>query len=63
MGMTFMIGLNVEKSIMTAGFMSPGHMIKSNKGAFAPSSCENKILSVPRIQVPGPTLVTLRAPP
>jgi hypothetical protein len=25
---------NVEKSIMTAGFMSPGHMIKTNKGAF-----------------------------
>ncbi|WP_217354632.1 hypothetical protein [Ruegeria atlantica] len=25
---------NVEKSILTAGFMSPGHMIKTNKGAF-----------------------------
>lgn len=25
---------NVEKSIMTAGFMSPGHMIRTSKGAF-----------------------------
>ncbi len=25
---------NVDKSIMTAGFMSPGHMIKTNKRAF-----------------------------
>lgn len=25
---------NVEKSIMTASFMSPGHMMKTNKGAF-----------------------------
>jgi len=25
---------NVEKSILTTGFMSPGHMIKTNKAAF-----------------------------
>ena len=25
---------NIEKSIMTASFMSPGHMMKTNKGAF-----------------------------
>ena len=25
---------NVEKSIITAGFMSPGHLIKSNKATF-----------------------------
>ena len=25
---------HVEKSIMTAGFLSPGHMLKTNKGAF-----------------------------